>query len=194
MTAWERRDPVLDLFDRRVTALDICSSPCTVDRDATVAEARSWLADRGHQRAPLSGPGAIEVADLADLEAAADDVPVWAVARPAGAGGQVGAWTGLPEVLVKLQHRDLLVVAAGVGPRRAVGVITSEDLRRPAVGVAVLGLVLRSEPRLDLLIDRWSGRTVAAAHHARPLGEARRGPSGVVVPTGRRCDERAQLG
>jgi hypothetical protein len=128
-------------------------------RDTTAVQARSRLSAAGHRFAPLAGPGPVEVVDVADLDSAADDVPAWALARAVGPGGCTRSWAGLPEVLLRLRRRPFVLVIAnaadGPGPR-VLGVVTSSDLRRPVVGIAVLGLVLRSEPRLDVLIDWWS--------------------------------------
>lgn len=154
-------DPVLELFDRRITAVDLASPPHLLPAGATVSAARRALRVRGFDTAPVvSGDGDVRLVDAARLAVADDGAPLGSCTVAVPAAARVALDATLPAVLGALCAEPFLVVCTsttGTGPQAAVvGVITRRDLDRPVVGLAVLGLVVRCEGRLDVLIDRAS--------------------------------------
>ncbi|MEZ5232853.1 MAG: hypothetical protein R2749_09105 [Acidimicrobiales bacterium] len=156
-------DPVLELFDRRITAADLASPPHLLPAGATVAAARRALRERGFDTTPVpSASGGLRRIDPDLLAAAADDAPVAACTVAIVAEARLEPGAPLPAVLEALRREPFLVVCGDgseATARRAdgssvVGVITRRDLDRPVVGLAVLGLIVRCERHLDVLIDR----------------------------------------
>ncbi len=154
-TSAGRTDPVLELFDRRVTAADLCSDAFLLPADATATVARRALRAHGFDTAPVAlGGGAIGLVDLAALDDAPAGAEVASRCRPVPDGAWVASAAPLSTVLRALREQPFLVLRAPGGGTSVAGVITRRDLDRPVAGLAVLGLVVRSEARLDVLIDR----------------------------------------
>jgi hypothetical protein len=163
---------VIRLFDRGVTAAELCSVPFLVDPAADAVSARRQFDVLGYFAAPLDGPpvGRSEVRILGMHDATPDGpahrtppaVPTATVAEcstalPAEAS--VAPGTPLPAVLRALARHRLVVVVdrRGGGPARIAGVITHRDLDRPVVRLAALGLILWLEPNLDRLVHDAAG-------------------------------------
>jgi len=162
------------LFDRGVTAAELCSEPFLLDPGTEAAAACRLLEARGYPAAPLAQPpgGRLRVrvfeagTDLgADRSPPVDRrvprIPAATVADRAttlSPDAHVAPGTPLPAVLRALTRHPLVVV---VDRRRdaehVVGVITRRDLDRPVVRLAVLGLILWLEPNLDRLVHDATG-------------------------------------
>jgi len=160
-SARTRPDAVLELFDHRITAAELASPPFTVDAadDAAVAAAR--LAERGYAAAPVRGGDLRRVFRAVAAAAPSAPATVQQCAETLPAVACLTADDALPAVLEALAADPLVLVfdrlPDGAGPSTVVGVITARDLDRAVVRLAVLGLVLWLEPKLDRLLHRASG-------------------------------------